>query len=69
MIDVTIHRITAARLRRHESFDCVQLVVARDEGHATLFLPAGTGQAVADAINAAVAVVPVEPVRAVEAAE
>lgn len=36
----------------HQPFDCVN--VRTEGGRVSLFLPAGTGQAVADAINAAI---------------
>lgn len=58
MMQVGIHNIERAISKTvesggTESFDTVLLESKR--GHATLFLPAETGQAVADAINAAIA--------------
>lgn len=35
----------------HQPFDCVNVITGG--GYVAMFLPAGTGQAVADAINAA----------------
>jgi len=36
----------------HQPFDCVNVITGG--GYVALFLPAGTGQSVADAINAAI---------------
>lgn len=58
-VSVRIQRIERATARSiaqsilSHSFDVVELL--SDGGTAAIFLPAGTGQAVADAINAALA--------------
>jgi hypothetical protein len=53
MIDVAFHGTQRAETRSFDTFDVVDLR-DRDHGSVRLFLPLGTGQAVADAINAAI---------------
>lgn len=58
-VSVGIHRISRAThqsiTERDDGGDCFDAVrIATDEGAVTLFLPFGTGQSVAAAINAAV---------------
>lgn len=61
---MNVQNITEARAVQHDgqahlaAFDSVD--VRTQGGRVTLFLPAGTGQAVADAINAAIAPAMVE---------
>lgn len=58
-LSINIQNITEARAHRHDgqayfaAFDSVDVLTK--SGRVTMFLPAGTGQAVADAINAAIA--------------
>lgn len=63
-LSINIQNITAATVQHlgggefHQPFDCVNVI--NDGGYVAMFLPAGTGQAVADAINAAIAPAMVE---------
>lgn len=62
-IDANFHAITSAKSSTHKApgiaFDAVT-ISDRDGSEVSLFLPIGTGQAVADAINAAISVSNVE---------
>lgn len=57
-LSTNIQNITGATVQHlgggefHRPFDCVNVITGG--GHVALFLPAGTGQSVADAINAAI---------------
>ena len=54
-VNISIHHIkkAVAKTYPHNDFDCVD-VFTNDGSSVQAFLPCGTGQAVADAINAAV---------------
>jgi len=54
-VSISIHHIKNAVGRTYEKqdFDCVE-VFTEDGFNVPMFLPLGTGQAVADAINAAI---------------
>lgn len=58
MIDINMHHVSMASVRNHETdysaFDTVSIKSANNSS-VTLFLPAGTGAAVALAINNAIA--------------
>jgi len=55
-IDINIHGIKRVTLRQLSGFDAVTVHTSQEinSSEATLYLPHGTGQSVADAINAAV---------------
>ena len=53
MLDVNIHKLRGASARQHSGFDVVRIDTVGGEGTVQLFLPAGSGAAVAEAINAA----------------
>ena len=51
----SLHNITGATCNALNNTDCLTIATRSTDAHFSMHLPPGTGQAIADAINAAVA--------------